>query len=91
MTSSIYTDLWTKNQQEKGKVTSVITTQMKKIIEDSVMRKNEAQYLTELQKSFGNNNKINENDKLEHFSKLSFLFSIIEYHLKILKSKKQKS
>jgi hypothetical protein len=40
MTSSIYTDLWTKSEQAQGKSTSLITTQIKKIIEDSVMRKN---------------------------------------------------
>ena len=40
MTSSIYTDLWSKNQQANRKSASVITTQMKKIIEDSIMRKN---------------------------------------------------
>ena len=46
MTSSIYADILTKSQLEKGKSSSLITTQMKKIIEDSIMRKNEAQYLT---------------------------------------------
>jgi hypothetical protein len=42
MTSSIYTDILTKSQLAKGKRSSLITTQMKKIIEDSIMRKNEA-------------------------------------------------
>ena len=54
MTSSIYTDLWRRSQEKDKKSSNLITNQMKKIIEDSVMRKNEAQYLAELQKSFGN-------------------------------------